>query len=45
MATTSMSESLRLEDVRVDRVGDDAAIRGRVPQAVAVRSAGFAQSE
>ena len=30
---TLMSESLRLKDVRVDRVGDDLAIRGRVPQA------------
>ncbi len=30
---TLMSESLRLKDVRVDRVDDDAAIRGRVPQA------------
>jgi diaminohydroxyphosphoribosylaminopyrimidine deaminase/5-amino-6-(5-phosphoribosylamino)uracil reductase len=37
---TLMSESTRLKEVRVDRIGDDAYIRGRVPQPWRLR-AGF----
>ncbi len=28
-----MHESIRLRDVRMDRIGDDTHIRGRLPQA------------
>ena len=35
-----MSESPRLEDVAIDRVGDDVRIRGRLPQSWR-RRAGF----